>query len=1081
MTSKSAAVVDTLLKEKITVQQLRSFDDYIANQITAIIETSSEVKCQSNLNDGPVHTLKFKNPNFGPPCLVERDGETRQITPTIARLRDLTFSSPLYIDVVHTIQHSNNPSDTETKTHERLFLARIPVMVGANIHTSAPRVEGTDFECPYDSCGYFIINGNEKFLPAQERICCNKIMAFESKSRGLECVMYSQLNPLTQANATIKLTIKKNDVIMDFPHVEGVRVCDVLSAIGMSDKDFIIDFVSRHDDRESHLKLKYLARVAMCDQLSQRDAIVLLESKCVRWKEYLYPHDKANRQQLLCDQFKMLLFTHFKLREPDSRDALKNKRIDSCGTLLTVLTAQLWNQYLYHIKQAMQTLLNQKRQVRAQRLVRSSSITEGLKFSLATGRFVIKETSKKKSEPHGKARTGVAQALGRHNFISSVSQLRRIDSSVSHDSKSVECRLLRSDCWGFICPSQTPEGSACGLVSNMAIAARISVSSPIKVIMQLISPFVSQDLSTRGKSVYVNGVFAGIAKDPTQFVKEMRHHRSSRVIAYDVTIANEDSRVSIWSDSGRIVRPVFVLNNGMCGLTDKIVKDLRAERIKFDDLLSLGVVEFIDPLETEKLLIALKEEDITPKHTHMEISPHLILGTMVSTIPFSDHNQSPRNTYQAAMGKQAVGLYATNYQHRMDTLANVLNYNQKPLVTTDISEKLHVSELPAGVNAIVAVSLYNGYNQEDSILVNRGSIDRGFMRATGMRTYSSSDVNKGQARHKFKCDGSAHIDDDGLPRKGATLRRGSTVIGRSVGERDASLKNAKGKAVVDRVFKVQNDQGGTTCKVRLREDRIMTIGDKLASRHGQKGTCGMILNEEDMPFTVRDGIRPDLIISPHCLPSRMTVAHIIESLASKIAVFKGIRVDATAFNHTSVYDFQEQLKAMGFECTGSERMMRGDTGEMMEGKIFICPVFYQRLKHFAGDKESGRAKGHVSALTRQPIGGRKYQGGLRFGEMERDAVLGSGAPEVLRERMMISSDKFDTEICRNCGIFGTKKKVGGRVFCHKCNQCVFTPVSVPYATKQMTQELLSMGIDVKLHIGASPHDPSSAGRRAEPF
>ena len=1072
-----SAVVDSLFEHEITEQQLRSFDDYIANQCASIIEQNNYVECQSIVNaDGAIHRIEFKNVQFGTPCVIERDGETRNINPMQARLRDITWSAPLYVDILHTIRDPNNENERTEIEHKRIFLARIPTMVGSSLHVSAPATSVSNTNsCEYDSKGYFIINGNEKFLPFQERLCPNKICAFQSKSRGLECVIYSQLNALTQSNALIRLYLRRNDVYVDFSHVEDTRVADMFAAIGLTDKEFILSNICNgaNISADDETNLKYFTRVCLCEQRSQADANVMLETKCANWKDYFYPHDRSNAKKLLMEQFKMLLFVHFKLRDPDSRDSLKNKRIDGCGTLLTVLTAQLWSRYLRQVTDKMQMILKKNKQLRANKVVKSPYVTEGLKFALATGNFRPKEVGGKKVDKAtaGKSRSGVAQALSRHNYISSVSQMRRIDSSVSHDTKIMEPRLLRTDTYGFVCPSHTPEGAACGLVSNAAIATRISVTSNPQPIIDLLDDFVSKNFDAKGKPVYVNGVYVGAVKEldsgedaALNLASILRHHRSSRVIPFDVTIANEDTRLSIWTDSGRLIRPVFRVKNGAINIRDNVVEDLIQKRINFDDLISLGTIDFISALETEKMLIALYPKHLTDEHTHCEISPSLILGTMASTIPFADNNQSPRNTYQCAQGTQSIGMHALNFYSRMDTLSNVLNYSQKPLVTTNISEKLHISDLPSGQNAIVAVCLLNGYNQEDSILVSKGSLERGFMRATGYTSYSAADQARGQARHVWMSDGSAHIDSDGLPRVGQTLKRKETVIGRSANSRDASIKSMKNSVVVDRVFRVQNDQGGSTSKVRLREDRIIEIGDKLSSRHGQKGTIGLVVNEEDMPFTA-SGLRPDIIISPHCLPSRMTIGHCLEALASKVACLKGIRIDATAFDHDPVQHYEKQLHACGFQRKGSERFFDGATGKMWDGPVFFCPTYYQRLKHFSRDKVFGRALGKVSALTRQPIGGRKNAGGLRYGEMERDCTMAHGASELLRERLLVSSDMYTADVCPRCGLVGTKRKIGDALHCTACNKRVkFAKVEMPYSTKQALQEMLSMGIKASLTL-----------------
>ena len=553
-------------------------------------------------------------------------------------------------------------------------------------------------------------------------------------------------------------------------------------------------------------------------------------------------------------------------------------------------------------------------------------------------------------------------------------------------------------------------------------------------------------------------------------VLKLRTARQTRVISADACIAVENDDVFIWTDSGRVSRPVFVVKKGQLVITTDQISDLKDGRLRWDDLFSLGIVENLSVYEEESALIALRPDSLTSEHSHCELDPALILGTLASTIPYPDHNQSPRNVYQAAMGKQAMGVYASNYAKRFDTNGHIMHYAQKPLVTTRVSKALCGDKLPAGMQAIVAIMCFGGYNQEDSLLFNRSSVERGLGRSTTFRTYaaSNSSTRQGPASEFKKQDtyGSINesLDTDGLTLPNTTIEKGKAIFCNvTAGKKYPHIiKNKKSSGVVDSTILFQNASGGQTAKTRIREQRIPEIGDKFSSRHGQKGTIGMMYSQEDLPWTA-EGIVPDLIVNPHAIPSRMTIGHVFECVSSKVASLLGIRVDATAFSHKPVDEICRMLKKAGYSEDGKEVMYHPHTGKRLKGRVFIGPTFYQRLKHMVGDKIHARSKGKIVGLTRQPVDGRANGGGLRWGEMERDCGVAHGASAVLNERMMISSDAYDAPICSNCGLIGTViSDILGEYVCSTCQSSDIRVVQMPYAAKLLMQELMAMGVSPKI-------------------
>jgi len=470
----------------------------------------------------------------------------------------------------------------------------------------------------------------------------------------------------------------------------------------------------------------------------------------------------------------------------------------------------------------------------------------------------------------------------------------------------------------------------------------------------------------------------------------------------------------------------------------------------------------------------------------------MILGICASIIPFPDHNQSPRNTYQSAMGKQAMGTYITNYQLRMDTLAHVLYYPQKPLGITRSMQYLHFRELPAGINATVAIACYSGYNQEDSVIMNQSSIDRGFFRSIYYRSYRDEErkvqiAGREDQSERFELPNREttqgmrkanydKLDEDGLIAPGTRISGEDIVIGKTapideqIDEKmDASQARYQRRDVstalkktelgyVDQVLLTTNADGRKFVKVRLRSVRIPQIGDKFASRHGQKGTIGLTMRQEDMPFS-REGISPDIIVNPHAIPSRMTIGHLVECLLSKVSSLTGDEGDATPFTSVTVDEISRLLQNFGYQKRGFEVMYNGQTGRRLEAAIFLGPTYYQRLKHMVDDKIHSRARGPVTNLVRQPMEGRGRDGGLRFGEMERDCMISHGVAGILKERLMDASDAFRVHVCDICGIIAIANLNKGTFECRGCrNKTKISQVFMPYACKLLFQELMAMQI-----------------------
>jgi len=788
-------------------------------------------------------------------------------------------------------------------------------------------------------------------------------------------------------------------------------------------------------------------------------------------------------------------------RRQDDRDHYANKRLDLAGPLLATLFRQLFKKLIRHLKQRLQRSVDNHRDFNLTKAIKFETITNGLRYSLATGNWSAQRGNVTK--------VGVSQVLNRLTFVSTLSHLRRLNTPIGRESKLAKPRQLHNTHWGMICPAETPEGQMCGLVKNLALMAYISVGSDHHPILEFLEEWSMENLEEISPSqipdatkIFVNGSWVGIHGNPEQLVQTLRALRRCDDVSAEVSIVRDivDKELRLYTDSGRCCRPLFIVEDNKLLLRKEHIAKLNydpnagSSAFTWPDLVHKGLIEFIDTEEEETVMIAMtiedlaraRKEELEYTYTHCEIHPSMILGICGSIIPFPDHNQSPRNTYQSAMGKQAIGVYATNYQLRMDTHGHILYYPQKPLVTTRAMPYLKFRELPAGQNAIVAIACYSGYNQEDSIIMNQSAIDRGLFRSVFFRTYSDQqklDDVMGQPIHeKFEAPNPEEtlgmmrgtydkLDEDGLVSPGTRVSGGDIIIGKTtpiVNRDDTPLRKPKKDSstplraaengIVDQVVLTINSDNFTYVKVRVRSIRIPQIGDKFSSRHGQKGTVGMTYRQEDMPFTC-EGIVPDLIMNPHAIPRRMTIGQLIECLLGKLSAIIGEEGDATPFTDVSVEDISSMLHEQGYQSRGNEVMYNGHTGRRLEAQIFLGPTYYQRLKHLVDDKIFSRSRGKVQILTRQPLEGRARGGGLRFGEMERDCMISHGAARFLRERLYDQSDAYRVHVCDICGLIAIANFKKNTFECRGCrNKTEISQVHLPYACKLLFQELMAMCI-----------------------
>ena len=1080
MPHKKNILIEKYLEQHSLVESnIRSFNDFINSRIQQII-----VEINENLSNEDIE-IKFGKVRIGKPNIIEADGSTNQISPMMARLRNLTYSAPIFIEL--TVKFENQTESSEVE------IGRIPVIVRSQICNTSNMTKDQlreNYMDPLDPGGYFIINGNERVIVMSEDLASNQPFIEEGRL-GLTLRVFSE-----RGSYRIPTTISEtNEGILDlsFSRLKGIPIVILLKALGLvkeaeiakninNESDCLIvnlyEFSSIQDPEDAMMSIAEKSGI----QGTKKE---ILDRVKQRIDSFLLPHIGVNKSARMDKALTLcrLVNLYLKAKDDDSirtdKDHYANKRIKLSGDLVSELFRVNLNILIKDIQYSLQKISKRKKFYSLKTIAKSTLFTHRIESAIATGSWIGE-------------RTGVTQNMDKTNYLAVLSQLQRVTSSLPGEQENFLARTLHPTHYGRFCPTETPEGTEIGLRKNLAILAKVSTAMDLdeKTAFKKfeILGLKKEKENKEDNDIFFNGRFIGYVSDPESFTKKLRAMRRNKEFPSELGIGFDQklSIVSILTSVGRVLRPIIIAENGKSALNENHFSQLHQDKLKWTDLIEQGVIEYLDASEEENAFVSTNEENLSSEHTHLEIHPVDVFGVITSLVPYCNHDQSSRLLKGSKTNKQSLGIYAANFLLRIDTDVSILHYPQKPLVRSFIYDTLDV--YPAGQNIIVAIIPFEGYNMEDAVVLNRASVDRGMGRSTYFRPYSTTelqyagglkdeilipekDVSGYRTEESYK-----NLEDDGIAYPEADMNAGDVVIGKVTppkflseakdlsiqAKKEASSSIRQGeRGNVDAVFITVDNEGNRVVHVRTRDSRLPEPGDKFSAPHGQKGVVGMIAEPDDVPFTIK-GVKPDLMFNPHGIPGRMSIGYMIELIAGKTAATTGKIIDGTPFTGQSVEELESSLNEMGFSYDGKETLYNGINGKKIEAKIYIGNMYYLKLRRMVKNLIHARASGKVALLTRQPIEGRAKGGGLRLGEMEQQALAGHGASLLLKERY--DSDKTVIYVCSECGNLSYEDSIRNKIICNICGSIESESLEVSYAFKLLVDELLGLGILTKFEL-----------------
>ena len=1141
-------VIDTYFKSNqyyFTRHHIDSYNDFVINKIPYIIETLNPFIIVKE--DSAYRVEVTVDPNIK---IINPVYDTdKMMYPNVARLQNKNYFCDIVTNV--TIRYFQKDEKVQEDVFDDKKIGSLPIL----LHSKLCYLNGLDIktlrdlgECQYDQGGYFIVDGKEKVIISQERIATNQLFLSDPKDPEvykLEGMIRSTALTNSLFPKTLYFWVEKDRymdsnnkyVYMDNSFFVNVKIMNIklehiplfviFRALGIeSDKDIIEYITMGNKDLMKHLRSSVVnaSNVTVNDKIifTQKQALQYLSNFVkyddVEYVKYLFMNDLfpnvgndfRQKAMYLGYLVNRLVRTAIGELKQNKRDNYMFKRVDTTGILLGNIFRDFYNKLRNNVRMTIDREYTMGGTNNKYKLVSQSNFHRVFPHSII-GEGLYKSMKGNWGLTGDPSEQGIVQDVSRLSYTGYVSHLRRVNTPIDRSIKLVEPHRLDTPQWGMMCPIESPDGANIGLLKHMAATCEITLESNREAIMECLTdldmiPLENINPRMLNKTVCklnLNNNWVGIHREPRELLETLREYRRTGVLNAFISISWDviENEIHIFSDSGRCCRPVIIADK-----LDKLDYNLKfwkdyvsgySYKYTYDKSKKSNIqsnIEYIDCFETNSLLIAMIKDDIGERTTHLEIHPCLCMSMYTNTIPFANHNQAPRNVFSGQQGKQALGIYATNFNHRIDTASYVLHYPQRSLLSTKLANYTFKNKMPNGENLIVAIATYTGYNQEDSIILNKSSIERGMFNVSYFKSIVDAEDENINNNIKVVYDNPVKlkregkdinyklanwdiIDQDGIPIENNYISENDCYLGKinieavekettdetvfnnqnvSYVYKDKSLVADKTlSGTIDKVLKYENNQGVNQVKIRLRKFRIPELGDKMASSHGQKGVCGMILPQEDMPYN-KNGLVPDIIVNPHAFPSRMTIAHLIESVLAKLCCLEGQYIDGTPFEDHNIPEYYNLLKKYGYHQYGDEILYNGFTGDQIETQIFFGPTYYYRLKHMVKDKINYRSSGPVEMMTKQPTQGRSNGGGLRIGEMETNAILGHGITSFINETMTTRSDKYHTYIDSETGediIYNEKEGYYNSLNAKK--------IEIPYCAKLMKQEVESLGVNMK--------------------
>lgn len=1170
-----------------TRHHIDSYDQFLQQDLVSIVKSQNPILILKDLLDEKTSTYKYEVKIFiggedanaieiGTPTVsLQNTDEVRVLYPNEARLRNLTYASSVYADIVVKIKYTTSTgSVTEWApiTFPKWLLFKIPIMLHSRycILNNKPREFLREVgECPYDNGGYFIVDGAEKVLITRQEQAFNtlyvtpqndpkvqvyaSISCLSAETRQVKRIAFALMRHVEKPNKTAHSTIQ-----VSLPFVrKPIPLFVLFRALGFqSDEEILKLIFPDFENPEAKVLLPKLhsSIIEGFPFLNTYTAVQYIKTltkgfsiahvlDIIRNQLFIHmPNDPTSQALFLGDCVRKILRVAEEYDQKTDRDDTRNQRCLTSGFLVQELFNNSYKLWVKATALAIDKEYNYNKAVLYKdenfvNIFQPGNDSRIFMAGLLTD-MIMKGFKGKWGTGLGEEKSGVLQAMSRLSYVDFMSHCRRVILDFDTGMKLTGPRKLHTSQYGYFCTSETPTGASIGITKNMSIMTAISTASQTPKFFDWLRTtgrvYKPEDVTEEQRiifvPVYINGGMFGYTAKPYLLTEVLKTLKRCGCLPYSVSISFSirDRTVYVYMDAGRPLRPLIWLKDAKVPVDklrssptwrDLVLGNLesraganlestefvdplvgRTNKLEdYPDMLTphTGAIEYVDPYEQNEAFIANNPVYITPETTHIEVHPSTIMSMMTSLIPFAPHNQSPRNQLSCSQSKQGVSIYATNWRNRFDNTAHVLCYGEMPMTRTIYNNYLGEGKMAYGMNCILAIACWTGYNQEDGIVMNYDALKRGMFRSMAFRSYEAHEEDDEKANVKVRFGNPALIgnwkdlkpgldysklDDRGIVREGEYVDETTVIVGAYMMSTTGGTINDASttpqvwtRGRVEKVVVMVNNMGLRLVKIRVVQDRIPELGDKFSNRHGQKGTIGALLRGHDMPRT-KDGIVPDMIMNPHAIPSRMTIAQNLEQLLGKTAALSGAIGDGTSFMNDG--SPQEAiggiLEQIGYEKYGNEVLYNGSTGEQIQAAIFIGPVYGMRLKHMVEDKWQARGQGRKEQRTHQPTGGRGQQGGLKIGEMDRDAIIAHGGMSFVKESFMERSDGAKVPLCVACGTIPIYNPRLNIKICPLCDGPVrfigdnvhnleilpplgrpkskIVEVQMPYSTKLLTQE-----------------------------